>query len=128
MMKVIIKYCETTLKMNAEKVSEFVNYLVVDPSQSSIKEIVNEVDQKKAYEIMRNNSLGEGITFMLQMTRPDLIIQIGFQYLDRLIQASTRNEIINNLKELDQRLSPEDMKQLREVSPNFNFMFEFLYF
>lgn len=44
MMKVIIQYCQSSLRWNTKQVSEFFNYLVIDPAQSQLTEIMAEYE------------------------------------------------------------------------------------
>ena len=77
---------------------------------------------------MKKGKIEEAVKIMIQMSRPDLIIKTGFNYLDRLLTESTREEVLEHLRILDQNNSQEDIAKLREISPNFDIMFEYLYF
>ena len=65
MMKVIIQYCQSTLKMSPKDVSEFVNYLIIDPEQSQLTEIIADVEKNQAQEIFHNGDLKEAFSFMI---------------------------------------------------------------
>ena len=40
----------------------------------------------------------------------------------------TRKDVLEHLRVLDSKISQEDIAKLREISPNYDFLFEYLYF
>ena len=87
-----------------------------------------EYEMNETQKIMDKGKFEEAFKSMIQMSRPDLIIKTGFQYLQRLITESTRKDVLQHLRVLDSKISQEDIAKLREISPNFDFLFEYLYF
>jgi hypothetical protein len=54
---------------------------------------------------MDKGNFEEGFKIMIQMSRPDLIIKTGFNYLERLITESTREEVLDHLRVLEAKNS-----------------------
>jgi len=54
---------------------------------------------------MKKGKFEEAIKMMIQMNRPDMIIKTGFNYLERLMTESTREEVLEHLRVLDKKNS-----------------------
>lgn len=54
---------------------------------------------------MKRGKFEEAFKMMIQMNRPDMIIKTGFNYLERLMTESTREEVLEHLRVLDKKIS-----------------------
>jgi hypothetical protein len=98
-MKGLLEYCERTLRMNPDQICTFATEL--ETANPLLDEILDHVRRRQAESKIEVGDIKGGFKIALEMDKPDYIIQVGYEFRERLADKNMREEVIAILKRLD---------------------------